>query len=58
MTEDKCTELAAGIPAGPEHSNWNLIHEECIIMHTGEVNPGVQLTPGAVAIAPSLFAAE
>jgi len=43
MTEDECTELAAGITAGPEHSNWNLIHEECIIMHTGEVNPAVRL---------------
>ena len=27
MRIDECTELAAGITAGPENADWNLIHE-------------------------------
>src|SRR5438105_1050866 len=50
MTEDECTELAAGITAGPEHSHWNLIHEECIIMHLGEVNPSLRLSVQAPSL--------
>jgi hypothetical protein len=26
MTENECAELAAGVSAGPEHADWDLIH--------------------------------
>lgn len=26
MTENECAELAAGVSAGPEHTDWDLIH--------------------------------
>ena len=39
--EDECAELATGVAAGPEHSDWNFIHPECIIMHTAESMPFV-----------------
>ena len=54
MPEDERTELAAGITAGPEHSHWNLIHTECIIMHAGEVNPEASLAGGLAQLFPGL----
>lgn len=39
MPQNERTELAAGITAGPEHPDWYLIHKQCIIMHSFEVNP-------------------
>ena len=39
MAEDECTELAAGVAAGAEHSDGDSIHLECIIMRSASVNP-------------------
>jgi hypothetical protein len=38
MLPNEATELPAGVPARAENSNWNLIHDECIIMHDFQVN--------------------
>src|SRR5487761_2733200 len=38
MPGDECTQLAAGISAGPEHADGDPIHTECIIMHIDDVN--------------------
>ena len=35
---NECAKLATSISAGPEHSDWDFIHKECIIMHTARVN--------------------
>jgi transcriptional regulator of arginine metabolism len=42
MALDERAELAAGITAGPEHADWNIIHAECIIIHQPEVNAALR----------------
>lgn len=38
MLPNETTELPAGVATRAENSNWNLIHNECIIMHDFQVN--------------------
>ena len=48
VPQDECAELATSVAAGPEDADWNIIHTECIIMHSLEVNPALLGTPGRV----------
>ena len=38
MTQDQRRKLAASVTAGAEHAHWYLIHKECIIMQSIDVN--------------------
>ena len=38
MAQDQRRKLAASVSAGTEHPHWYLIHKECIIMQSPDVN--------------------
>ena len=38
MAQDQRRKLAASVSAGTEHAHWYLIHKECIIMQSLDVN--------------------